>query len=217
MEIHKNYMSNNLIKRINLSDCVGDSLGIHNLNALSLDTSICNLSSKFFNIDNNYLTVFNDISTNVAKFNQFADLFEDPIPLNETSTATQFLSSYWKNVEFTVTFPINIYDIVPYKRTKVFISENTPDQTLIQNGINHLNRNYPVSNFVAGTKANVVFLLISNNGESSVETTSSSMGITRKIFTVEMRKKDVYIESTKVMKYFVDPLRNAWTHYKTLT
>ena len=72
-------MSNSLIKKINLSDCVGDSLATHNLNALSLDTAICNLSSKFFNIDNNYLTIFNDISTNVSKFNQFADLFEDPI------------------------------------------------------------------------------------------------------------------------------------------
>jgi len=210
-------MSNNLIKKINLSDCVGDSLATHNLNALSLDTSICNLSSKFFNIDNNYLTVFNDISTNITKFNQFADIFEDPIPLNKTSTATQFLSSYWKNIEFTVTFPINIYDISPYKKTRVFISENTPDQTLIQNGINYLNRNYPVNNFVAGTKANVVFLLISNNGETSVKTTSSFIGRTRKFFAAEMRKKDVYIESTKVMKYFVDPLRNAWTHYKTLT
>lgn len=210
-------MSNSLIKKINLSDCVGDSLAIHNLNALSLDTAICNLSSKFFNIDNNYLSMFDDISSNISKFNQFADLFENSTPLNKTSTATQFLSSYWKNIEFTVTFPINIFDLAPYKRTKVFISENTPDQTLIQNGINYLNRNYSVDNFVAGTKANVVFLLISNNGSTSVETKNSFMGITSKIFDVEARKKDVYIESTKVMKYFVDPLRNAWTHYNTLT
>lgn len=212
-------MSEKIIKKINLSDCVGDSLGIHNLNALSLDSTICNLSSKFFNLENNYLTVFNDISSNVAKFNAFADLFENPLPLNKASTATQLLSSYWKNTEFTVTFPINIYDDTsdPNFRSQEYISENTPNQTLIQKGINYLDRLYSPNNFIRGTKANVIFLLISNNGKTTVETTGSRIGITNRFFDVEATKLDVHISSTKTMRYFIDPLRNIWTHYGILT
>ena len=54
-------MSNRILtQEIYREDCVGDSSGKHNYNLLSLDTTICNLSSQFFISNNNFYTIFND-------------------------------------------------------------------------------------------------------------------------------------------------------------
>ena len=58
----------NLTLEIYPSDCVGDSSAKHNYNSLVLDTTICNLSSQFFLVDNNFTTVFNDFSSNLSNF-----------------------------------------------------------------------------------------------------------------------------------------------------
>ena len=62
-------MSDQLVYNISLNDCVGDSVSKHNYNVLSLDTAICNLSSAFFNVQNNYLSIFSDLCANIENFN----------------------------------------------------------------------------------------------------------------------------------------------------
>lgn len=163
----------NFIKPINVSDCVGDSLGKHNYNFLSLDQNICNLSSKFFNITDNYYTVFSDLCANIEKFNKFADVFEYPFDINKTTTATKYMSSYWHKTEINFTFPINIYK----DNTSIYyLDENTSEDNFKNWGINKLKKAYPETNFISGTVANIFFLLHSNLGKSSsIEKTSSQI------------------------------------------
>jgi hypothetical protein len=169
----------NLIKNINVSDCVGDSLGKHNYNFLSLDLNVCNLSSIFFNVNNNYFNTFSDLSANIKNFNSFADVFEYPFDLNKSTTATKFLSSYWQKKDISLTFPINIntFDDAQLQ----YIDEKTSNDNLKNWGINQLNRKYPIINLINGsqnysnqTTATVCFLLYSNLGKvyTPVETST---------------------------------------------
>lgn len=188
----------NFIKTIDFSDCVGDSLGKHNYNFLSLDQTICNLSSKFFNQNNNYYTVFSDLCANIERFNKFADIFEYPFDINEATTATKYMSSYWHKSEINFTFPINIYK----DNTSIYyLDENTSDDNFKNWGINKLKKTYPETNFIPGTVANIFFLLHSNLGKiSSIEKTSSQIASEANPVLVEFLNDGEYIVPSGVTK-----------------
>jgi hypothetical protein len=160
-----------IVKIINEADCVGDSLGKHNYNFLSLDQNICNLSSKFFNIDTNYNSAFLDLSANINNFNTFADMFEYPFDINKSTTATTYLSTYWQKREISLTFPVNIYD--GDDNTRYYLDDKTPLTTLESWGLNQLQRNYPEINLNPSAVANVYFLLYSNIGTKHLEEKTS--------------------------------------------
>jgi hypothetical protein len=188
----------NFIKTIDISDCVGDSLGKHNYNFLSLDQTICNLSSKFFNQNNNYYTVFSDLCANIERFNKFADIFEYPFDINEATTATKYMSSYWHKTEINFTFPINIYK----DNTSIYyLDENTSDDNFKNWGINKLKKAYPETNFTSGTVANIFFLLHSNLGKTfSIEKTSSQIASEENPVLVEFLNDGEYVVPSGVTK-----------------
>jgi hypothetical protein len=203
---------NKLINNINLSDCVGDSLGKINYNVLSLDTAMCNLSSLFFNDPENYNLYFSDLNQNIQNFNTFADYFEYPTDFNKYTTATKYLSSYWNKNEITFTFPVNLYQ--GDDNIRIYVDTNYPTQTLNNFGLNKLNSKYPAKNFLPNTIANVIFLLYSNNtAQTSVITTFSEIGTSDKIFNIRCRKDDVYIKEIKLSKYKIDPTTKIWTYF----
>lgn len=197
-------MSDQLIYDIKIDECVGDSVSKHNYNLLSLDTTICNLSSIFFNNQNNYYSQFVDLSSNIDNFNRFADTFFNPTRLNKATSATRNLSSYWNKYEITLTFPINIYEIGSFKQVKSYIDSATTQNTLTQYGLNLLNTRYPASNFLKGSIANVVFLLYSNVGKITT-TRTQNFTTTNRTFNVTNRKDDVHIAGIKIIKYQINP------------
>lgn len=160
-------MSKKIVYEIKDSECVGDSVSKHNYNVLSLDTEICNLSSTFFSVENNYFNVFSDLCANIDSFNKFADSFFQPIDIAEAATATQFLSSYWEKNEITLSYPINIYDQGIYGQSKIYINDQTSNDLLAQYAAVFLNRTYSPTLLEQGTIANVVFLLYSNTGRTT--------------------------------------------------
>jgi len=96
------------ILNINIDDCVGDSVGKHNYNALLLDTTICNLSSALFN-ENNISTIFEDLSSIILSFEdlipKFTESKANEITLNSATTTA--LSSFWNKHEFSIQYLIN--------------------------------------------------------------------------------------------------------------
>lgn len=191
-------MSNELVFDIKMDDCVGDSVAKHNYNLLSLDTSICNISSKFFRKELGYFSQFLDLSTNISFFNGFADVFFDPTKVNKATTATIVLSAYWNQFEFTITYPINQYDLNDaYKAPKNYIDRSTPNATLVQAGLNVLNKSYPATNFLPKTKANIVFLLYSSSG-TLTSTKTQNFTLTNRTFNLTNRKADVCLSAIKV-------------------
>ena len=161
-----------IIKKINESDCVGDSLGKHNYNYMSLDQNICDLSSRFFTVPNNIYSTFKDLCANINNFNAFADYFEFPTKLNQATTAAKYMSSFWDRTELNFTFPINIYED---STTKFYLDENTADDVFQNWGINRLKKFYPESNFLLGTISNISFFLYSNIGKKYTEDKNSNL------------------------------------------
>jgi hypothetical protein len=153
-----NINMSNLTIDIKREDCVGDSVSKHNFNIINLDTFICNLSSSIF-MKNGIFSTFTDISANSSKFKQFASTFSN----NQVSsydvayTATNFLSSYWEKSEIFVSYP-SVISLNNPKETDAYIS-STNTSTLSTVGLRYLNNNYPVANYLDGTRINLQFLL----------------------------------------------------------
>ena len=151
------------------TECVGDSLGKHNYNSLSLDTAICNLSSNIFNINNNILSIFNDISSKSSVFNDIANQFstQECIKYNQVITTVGLLSSYWSIPEITVHYESNIYQIDGYNNTEdygtlnktlnAYVSSNITDSQswLKQNSLTYITNTFPASNYNINTILNL--------------------------------------------------------------
>lgn len=201
---------NKLIKSINLSDCVGDSLGKINYNSLYLDTTICNISSTFFEPPKNFYSIISDLSSNINKFNLFADTFEFPTKFNLATTATKYLSSFWQKNVITFTFPVNLYQ--DDNIVKNYVDENYPDDTLSTIALNKLKLLYPVKNFPINTIANVIFLLHSNTiGQTTITLDKEEISISNRIYDITARKNDVFIKKIKIAKFKIDPITKMWT------
>jgi hypothetical protein len=158
---------------INRQDCVGDSVGKHNYNFLSLDTAICNLSSNIYNNTDNILFWFNDIMANSATYNIMANYFSNnsisAYQINHTTI--NVLSSFWNTTEFTIQYEHNLYYADSYwtgsqyntteATNKVIdaFTQTTNLSALIHNANTYLTTTYPASNFNLNTRANVVMTI----------------------------------------------------------
>jgi hypothetical protein len=158
----------NLTFEIQPTDCVGDSVGKHNYNILSIDTAICNLSSECFIGSNSILTWFNDLSslfdTLNVMYSNFSNNAISGYQINHQIINT--LSSYWDTPEFTVMYEYNNYtldgyynntfpdNLTTYAPTSAFaINDFT---SLSGNMKSYLSNNFPASTYNLNTRANVV-------------------------------------------------------------
>jgi len=169
-----------LTLEIKREECVGDSIAKHNYNLLSLDTTVCNLSSDIYK-KNNILTWFNDISANSTIYNKMAlDFSNDAVEkynINHTSIST--LSSYWHTSDFTVQYEHNNYNSDSFNNASdgsivnAYTLSTTID-TIQTNSLNYLNTNFPPTNYNIGSMVNVVVFIYnvlldkSTNNNSSI-------------------------------------------------
>ena len=202
-----------LVQEIRREDCVGDSSGKHNFNLLSLDTSICNLSSQFFNVNNNFYQIFNDFAQNAEKFIQASNLFLDPNRFNKISAAVNLLSSYWEKHEFSVHYPLNISTL-----NNIAIScptVNQIEEKLTSLAKVFINREYPVKNYIEGTKLNLIFFLynvpVNPKKSDDLISTKTSPEYSYRIrhMYAEYIRQDVHLGNGKIFR-FVNS-NGAWT------
>ena len=207
-------MSNRtLTQEIYREDCVGDSSGKHNYNLLSLDTTICNLSSQFFISNNNFYTVFDDFINNYPQFIQATNLFLDPKRFNLVTATVNLLSSYWEKHEFSVHYPINISLL--NNLTISCPTVNQLDQKLLSLAKTYLAKNYPASGYNKNTGVNVIFFLYNvpvnpNNANDliSAKTSPEFSFMTRHMYA-EYIKQDVHLGNGKIFRFYNDG-NNNW-------
>jgi hypothetical protein len=166
-------------------ECVGDSVGKHNYNALSLDTVVCNLSSEIFNKEDSILTIFNDISTSRDRYNSMAKVFSEDTALryNINTTTINLLSSFWEIHEFTIPYEYNMYTpdtpnqsglsyANPHLsdgKTINAYTTSTPLNVLLNTCYSYLSTNLDAKIFPIGTRANIN-LVLHNTTDASVLT-----------------------------------------------
>jgi hypothetical protein len=169
-----------LTLEIKREECVGDSIAKHNYNLLSLDTTICNLSSDIYNTTNNILSWFNDISSNSQKYSETAKNFSTTASdkYNINHTTINLLSSYWHTPEFTVQYQHNNYNSDGFSNASDgsvidAYTLNTSLDTIKTNSQNYLNTNFPSSNYNIGTRANVIVFIYNTLLNKSTNNNSS--------------------------------------------
>lgn len=151
-------------------ECVGDSLGKHNFNILSLDSGVCNLSSKILRTTNNNIPLiqtFRDLSANIDIYNNNLPQMLNPFRFTRTFAGLNLLSAYWIRQEITVEYefnrspvnnqPLDIF--IDSTNTRTFFSEIT------SSAYQYITLNYPVSNFLNSAIMNVVMPLYANDGQ----------------------------------------------------
>jgi hypothetical protein len=198
-------MSRKLTQEIFREDCVGDSSGKHNYNLLSLDTNICNISSRYFIVPNNINLIFNDFISNTESFTQANNLFLDPKRFNLVSASVNLLSSYWTKHEFSVHYPLNISLL-----ENITISCPTVNQLnekLISSAKTYLNTNYIATNFEENTNVNVIFFLYNvpvnpnNPNDLITSKTSSEFSFNVRHMYAEFIKQDISLGNGKIFKF----------------
>lgn len=183
-------MNRNFTYEIFKQECVGDSLGKHNFNILSLDSGICNLSSKFLTNTNNntpLMQSFYDLSANIGIYNNNLPQMLNPLRFTRTFAGLNLLSAYWIRQEITVEYEFNKSSIenIPQNmflfntNTRTFISE------LSSLTYNYITLNYPISNFLKNAIMNVVVPIYANDG-SLTKTYSYSNSAGSTVVTSEL-------------------------------
>jgi hypothetical protein len=155
---------------IDSQECVGDSVGKYNYNALALDTTLCNLSSYFFTGEDNAKNTFDSLSTLMIEYQPLLEIFTADLK-NEflkASTTVNLLSAFWGKYEFSIQIPINAVtlaanDLNLFAYTLSTINLQAVDRLVNGNlkGITelHLNVNYPANNYPEFTVINASFFV----------------------------------------------------------
>jgi hypothetical protein len=162
---------------INDNDCLGDSLGKHNYNALALDTSICNLSSVLFSSADNVSTFFEEISSVFTKINSFTQDYtlDKFYHIQTASTTVRLLSSFWSKYHFSVQYPVNL-SILQSTDTVDAPSLSATDTASINDAIRlkfnnmvlrYLNNNFTPTSYPDGTTLNVILFLYNTTPDIS--------------------------------------------------
>jgi hypothetical protein len=153
-----------------MQDCVGDSLGKHNYNALALDTTVCNLLDLLFNNDNSVNNVINDLANTMVAYNPIRDniTVEKKNNIIIASTTVNVLSSFWSNYQFSIEMPINSIslndtDLVLLNPTLSSVTagnlENTVNYKIKPLVDLELNTNYVATKYPDNTVINVSCML----------------------------------------------------------
>ena len=212
-------MSDATIYTIDPQAQVGDSLGEHNYNILSIDTLVCNLSSAFFNDTNNYLAQFIDFASNVNKFNGTALLFADSTDYRTCTTATNFLSSYWNQHEFSILYPNNISTANSVRVIDGPTQQDTVSR-LISLGQSYLTYNFLANNFPNKTKANVIFFLYNvavnpfDPNNLFHNSFSAEISYSNRYMTANYARDDIHFTKATIIKYLL--LNGKWINIDVL-
>lgn len=189
-------MSNrNLTYEIFNQECVGDSLGKHNFNFLSLDSVLCNLSSLMLTTTNNntpLFSVFYDFSSNKKIFDDNLKLSLNELSFERAYNGILLLSSYWMKQELTVVYEFNKSNIGDQVQD-FFINVNTPTfiSELTSRGLDYIEDNYPTVNFNENAKINLVTPIYENDG-SIVKTFSYDVLSNSTITRLTSEKLPIY-------------------------
>jgi len=195
-------------------ECVGNSVGKHNFNALSLETQICNLSSTFANSNQEFITGMTGILSQLNSIKQYGDVTR----YNQMYTTVSLLSSYWNSTEFSISYPLNISSVngLPIDNPTVL----TPTGQLVAMAKEYLIKNFPPANYPPDTKINVnmfIYSAASNPADPNNLVSLSQDGkftfMDRNI-NVLLTRRDVHLESGNIIQFV--KMNNTWTNVNVI-
>jgi hypothetical protein len=214
------------VLEINKEDCIGDSLGKHNFNALALDTSVCNLSTQLFNTPNtNVENIHEDILNLMGYYESIqyyiTDVFKND--MSYASSTVNLLSSFWNNYEFSILIPINAVSmndadlavLAPTLSSLNHANIDTVANTTLKTLANiELNTNYNAISYPDNTIINVGFFLynlipvVSNTtGNDPLTQVSYSPSPTfnylQRSINANYKRDNVHLTTGIILRYYI--------------
>jgi hypothetical protein len=206
----------NLTFKIFPEDCVGDSVGKHNYNLISLDSQLCELSSMYFNDINSFYNIFTLFSANTAVLIDLENNFSDISRVSRATTTVRLLSSYWQDNQFTVHYPLNISTLNNQKFYCLTEDENN-DVILKSLGKKYLTNNYPASAFNNQTIVNVMFFFYSTNVPVNLDRLTSfdlpDFTYVKRNTNSYFARKDIHLSEGKMLSFYNNI--NDWVYLET--
>jgi hypothetical protein len=197
------------------NECVGDSVAKHNYNTLVLDTKVCNLSSSFFNISDNYKKYFDDyvnfIPTLTTAYTEYKN--ESVYRYKLMNATVNSMSPYWNKHEFTVQLNTNIS--LDYSTTQVGNYLKTDVIPLCAECHKYITKNYPASSFLTPTVAHVIgffynCLQPNINSHVTVDSYPKDFSESYKEMNVSFNKKSVTLLGMYIFSFTNDIIPNYW-------
>jgi hypothetical protein len=217
---------------INVDDCVGDSLGKHNYNVLTLDTNVCNLSSLLFNNPDNlssFFVTFSSVINNILSISDYAENKVNEILVS--TTTVNLLSSYWQKNEFSVQYPINgsklygrnFLDAPSITADNLDQINDFIDKKLKILALRYLNKEFPAKNFTDNTVVNVIFFLYNVNPNPANIDNLTQSSIVPKNFNYKQRlikaqyvRDSIYLRTSVTLKFIGTNVNNLWTYFDSI-
>jgi hypothetical protein len=200
----------NFTFEISEEECVGNSAGKHNFNALNLEANICNLIHEF-ETENLETTTYNSFN---LFFQQAPDLqaFKAATRYNTAYTTVQYLSAYWEKKELSILYPVNISPIG--NQTINSPTASTPLTTLIGLSKAYLTLNFPASSFKQGTKLHVNMFPYSYAPNSPdkqdlfTETNTAFYSFYNRTMVSDVTRKSVHFANPQILTFH--QFKNDW-------
>lgn len=207
---------------IDQEDCVGDTVGKYNYNALALDTTICNLSSYIYESK-----AFDNLPYLIETYANFYDIINSSLynEFKKASTTVNLLSSYWGHYEFSIQMPINAVSLSSNDINILALKLSTVNlqsiENLVQSNLKtltetHLNIEYPPSSYIDFTIVNVTFFVYNlvpvikdpkTNIDPLIKTKIypiASYNYNNRLIEGTYRRDNVYVSTGIVLRFIVE-------------
>jgi hypothetical protein len=222
---------------IDLQDCIGDSLGKHNYNALILDTTICNLSSLMYSNITNVSNMFQELSSIMQSYNSLNRKYdEDKVNhITLASSTVNLLSSFWGRYEFSVLYPLNAISLsnenltilTPILSNVNLVNVNRVTENTLKNfAYSYLQESFDTTTFEenAQVTVNVGFFLYNvmpNLTDSTVNDTltkityspQSFFDYNTRLLTYNFRRDNTHFTTGVILKYYLQDSRWNYAGY----
>lgn len=200
---------------IQKNECVGDSIAKHNYNVLSIDAKVCNLSSSFFNITDNYKKYFDDYVSYIPELTAaYGEYNNKSIYRYKIADATvKTMSPYWNKHEFTVQLNTNIS--LNFNTNQIGNYLRSDFNTLCSACFNYLNYNYPASSFMDPTTAHVIGFFFSSiqpniNSHVTVNALPTEFSENERTMNVYFNKQSINLMGMYIFSFTNSIIKNSW-------
>jgi hypothetical protein len=216
---------------INSEDCIGDTVGKYNYNALALDTTICNLSSYIY-----ASKAFDDLPYLIDTYSGFYDTINTALynEFKKAATTVNLLSSYWGHYEFSVQMPINAVSLSSNDTNILALRLSTVNlqsiESLVQSNLKSLtetflNIEYPPTSYINYTIVNVTFFIYNlipvikdpqTNVDPLVRTKIypiASYNYNNRLIEATYRRDNVHVSTGVVLRFIVEDRKWIYIGY----
>jgi hypothetical protein len=211
------------------NDCIGDTAGKYNYNALALDTTLCNLSGLVVNT----IDVVSALRVLVNEYEFYSGTITTQLynEFKKATTTVNLLSSYWGHFEFSAQMPINGVSLSANDTSIIAVTLSSVNFQNINSLVNttlkplaesYLNTDYPPSKYSNNVVVNLTFFVynlvpvIKSNPNDPDPLIKSKLfpvaafNYTNRRIEADYKRDNVYLTTGVILRFIIE--NNKWNY-----